>query len=510
MLLSGTDNHIAGLGAMWEQMRATPDIFARRRGYEGYLNFDVAALPEVMSDNGYFTVMSGKWHLGMKRDVAPAARGFQKVFTYLAGAGNHFNNEPQLEEGIPRLPSLCGDGLWMEDDHFLNRKTDLPDDFYSTKSFTDKMLEYLQARTAGEREKPFFAYLPYTAPHWPLQAPPEVISKFRGWYEDGPLALRERRLQNLRELGLVPPDIEPAPIVDLGTSSWANLAPKQQQRSSRAMEIFAAMVDQIDHHLGRVLGYLRETDELDDTAVLFLSDNGAEGCILEAVPVLAGASLADVIARHYDNELDNMGTASSCVWYGPQWASAATAPSRAFKAYATEGGIRCPCISRWPPRHLPQSPRNVVCHSFTTVMDIMPTILDLAEISHPGMEFRGRSVVPMRGRSWRPLLTDPAVEIYDPHMDYTSWELFGVRAVRKGDWKALYQVPPKGQGQWELYNLAGDPGEIQNRAAKEPEILRELIEHYEVYYQETGMFDASLAIEMAEKAAAAVLGNYKA
>ena len=446
-------------------------------------------------------------HLGMQKDVAPCSRGFQKVFTYLAGAGNHYNNEPQLEPGIPRLPSLCGDGLWMERDRFLDRKTEIPKDFYSTKSFTDRMISFLDERTDSEMEQPFFAYLPYTAPHWPLQAPKDVIAKYRGIYDGGPDALQDRRLKQLQRLGLVPEGVEAAPITDMGTKHWAEMTIDERQKSSKAMEIFAAMVDQVDVHFGRVLGYLRSTDELDNTFIVFISDNGAEGHILEATPVLAGASLADVIAKHYDNSLENMGTSSSCVWYGPRWACASTAPARGFKAYSTEGGIRCPCIVRYP-RGI-RRPNGSVTHAFTTVMDIMPTILDLAEILHPGTRFRGRPVVLMRGKSWRRLLSGDKEEVYDSESEYTGWELFGVRAVRKGEWKALFMGPPKGNGEWQLYNLTKDPGEIYDMARVEPDILQRLIEHYEVYYQETGMFDSELAVELAAKASEQVLLSKK-
>lgn len=435
----------------------------------------------------------------MKKEIAPCSRGFQKSFTYLAGAGSHYNHEPQLDEGIPRLPSLVGTGLWMEGEKFLDRSTELPEDFYSTKSFTDRMVDFLQERNEEDKEKPFLACLTYTAPHWPLQAPKETIEKYRGLYKDGPDALRLQRLNALRRKGLVAEDVEPAPVIGMGTATWEDMTEEERQKSSRAMEVFAAMVDEVDVNLGRVLDYLRSTDELDNTFVLFMSDNGAEGQILEAFPVLAGVSLADVIEKHYDNSLENMGTGTSYIWYGPRWASAATAPSRGYKAASTEGGIRCPCIVRYPPK-IGQAAGSVT-QAFTTVMDIMPTILDLADVQHPGSKFRGRSVVSMRGKSWKRLLAGETETVYDGEFDYTGWELFGCRAVRKGKWKALLLPEPRGKGVWELYDLGKDPGEIYDLAEDEPEILRQLIEHYEVYYQETGMFDADLAVQLAAKKA---------
>lgn len=262
----------------------------------------------------------------MQTHLAPCSRGFKRSFTYLAGAGNHYNKEPQLEEGIPKFPSICSDNLWMEDDRVLDRKADMPNDFYSTKSFTDRLLEYFQSRTDTERAQPLFAYLAFTAPHWPLQAPRATIDKYKGMYDEGPEALRWNRLHALQKLGLVPEGIEPAPISAMGTRPWSELTAAERAKSSRAMECFAAMVDEIDQAIGRVLRYLRETDELDNTFIVFLSDNGAEGHILEAMPILRGVAITEVIARHYDNSIDNIGNANSCIWYGPRWASAATAP----------------------------------------------------------------------------------------------------------------------------------------------------------------------------------------
>ena len=389
----------------------------------------------------------------------------------------------------------------------LDRKADMPQDFYSTKTFTDKLLAYLDKRTATEREQPFFAYLAYTAPHWPLQAPQEVIRKYKGKYDQGPEALRWARLHALQRLGLVPQDVEPAPVTHMNTRPWDELTDAEKMKSARAMETFAAMVDQIDYHLGRVFDYLRASGELDNTFVVFLSDNGAEGHILEAMPILKGVSITEVIAKHYDNSLDNIGNHNSCVWYGPRWASAATAPSRGFKHASSEGGIRCPCIVRYP-QH-PQTSKGSVSHAFTTVMDLMPTMLDLAGVKHPAPRYQGRDVVQMRGKSWIPLLSGTSSEIHDSDQDWTGWELFGCRAVRQGDWKALLMPAPRGTGEWQLYNLRLDPGEIHDQASNEPEVLHMLIQHYELYYQETGMFDTELAVQMAERTSAELLGSFK-
>ncbi|KAI1074998.1 putative arylsulfatase [Whalleya microplaca] len=481
MLMSGTDNHIAGLGQMAEYMKFRPD-YQGRPGYEGYLNYRVAALPEILQDSGYLTLMSGKWHLGLTKEYSPYARGFDKSFVYLAGAGNHYNNEPQLD--IPGPAALNGGRFWMRNDEFLDRSQDIPKDFYSSKTFTDGLLDYFENRSRGELEKPFFAYLPYTAPHWPLQAPQEVIAKYKGYYSDGPDALRTRRLEALIERTLVPSDVEPAPMVGEVTKEWDEMNEDEKTLSARKMETYAAMVDLIDQHLSRVIAYLEKTGELDNTFVLFISDNGAEGKLLEALPVSAGMPLGEIVEKYYDNTLDNIGRANSFVWYGPRWASAATAPSRGFKAWTTEGGIRCPCIVRYPPL---AQPKGSIAHEFTTVMDILPTILDMAGIEHPGSHFRGREVVTPRGRSWVPFLNGKAENVHENGtQDVTGWELFGRRAIRRGNWKAVFTPGPD---EWELFDLSQDHGELHDLSKEKPTILHELLVEWEKYYQETGMYD---------------------
>ena len=332
--------------------------------------------------------------MGLTKETAPCSRGFDKSFTYLAGAGNHYNHEPQLDDTFKSFPAVCGDGLWMEGDRFLDRKREIRDDFYSTTSFTDSLLEYLDERTTEEKEKPFFAYLAFTAPHWPLQAPQEVVSKYSGMYDDGPDALRLRRLEALKKRGLVPEDVKPAPMVGKMPKEWQQMDIEERRHSARRMETYAAMVDLIDQSLQRVIDNLKRSGELDNTFILFMSDNGAEGRLLEALPIMQESPLV-VIQKFYDNSTENIGNHNSFVWYGPRWACAATAPSRGMKSWTTEGGIRCPCVIRYP-----KFARSAtVTHEFCTVMDILRTVLDLAGVHHPGKSFRGREVVQPRGSS---------------------------------------------------------------------------------------------------------------
>ncbi|EXK49117.1 arylsulfatase [Fusarium oxysporum f. sp. lycopersici 4287] len=485
MLFSGTDNHIAGLGQMTEHMARFMDKYKNRPGYEGYLNFRVAALSEILQDAGYHTIMSGKWHLGTTNETSPHARGFDNSYVFLSGCCNHYNYEPQLDDPAHGFFTPMNAGkFWMQDDRFLDRKNpeDIPDDFYSTTTFSEKLIDYLKDRK--DTEQPFFAYLPFTAPHWPLQAPRETIEKYKGVYDDGPAALRKRRLANLVELGLISEDTEPAPMT---VELWDKMSPTEKAESARKMEVYAAMVDLIDVNIGRVVDYLDSVDELDNTFVLFMSDNGAEGAMLEAVPMMGSVgSVPRIINKYYNNSIDNMGMADSYIWYGPEWACASMAPSRGFKTWITEGGIRCPCLVRYPPFSKAGGSHT---DSFCTVMDILPTILDLAGVRLPGSKFRGREVFPVRGSSWVSHLEDQAPAFHDEEKEITGWELFGLRAIREGRWKALYMTAPRGKDKWELYNLKNDPGELHDLADNNPDIMDRLINLWEIYYSETGMFD---------------------
>jgi arylsulfatase A-like enzyme len=431
-------------------------------------------------------------HLGLTKETSPSARGFEKDFTYLAGCGNHFNNEPQLDDASFNMPALKSDGLWMENGEFLDRKKDLPKDFYSTTTITDKMIEIFEGRDEKAKEKPFFAYLAYTAPHWPLQAPQDRIANYRGVYDDGPEALRDRRLKALIERELIPADVEPGPMMGLEVPEWEDKSADERILSSRRMETYAAMVELIDEQLQRVIDYLSATGELDNTFVLFMSDNGAEGKFLEALPILGGSLLTPVIQKFYDNSLENIGNANSFVWYGARWAGAATAPSRGFKTYTFEGGIRCPCIIRYP--KLERSGNGSISHEFVTCMDILPTMLDLAGVQHPHPTFHGREVVAPRGKSWVPYLNSQSDKVHSEEHDVTGWELFGRRAIRRGKWKAVFTPAPQGSEEWELYNIEADPGEIHDLAEKEPTILQQLLQDWADYAQDTGMYDVTIKL----------------
>ncbi|OAA58922.1 arylsulfatase [Niveomyces insectorum RCEF 264] len=511
MIMTGTDHHIAGLGNLieWTNVSGQNDpngtmstaVQRGMPGYEGYLNERVVAVSEILRDGGYQTLMAGKWHLGLTPERSPKARGFERSFAHLPACSNHFAYEPQLrnQDEIPEFMTMSFIALHSEDGQYV--KT-MPDDWYSSNGYGDKMLQYLKDRQENKSkdDRPFFAYLPFTAPHWPLQAPPEYVKKYRGMYDAGPDALRQTRLQRLKDLGMIAPDTEPHPVVADEVKEWAAMSAEERANSCRAMEVFAAMVECIDANVGKVVDYLEQTGELDNTFVCFLSDNGAEGAAYEAYPIVQ-SSMIDHLQKYYNNSIDNLGNRDSFIWYGPRWAQAATAPSRLYKAYTTEGGVRVPFLMK-PPVEAGACPwtqtgaaaPGSITHQFATVMDLVPTILDMAGLRHPAPTYSGREVVGMRGKSMVPYLSADAssgpVTIHEKDF-IQGWETCGRAAVRKGDWKIVFIPKPKGTEKWQLYNLATDPGEIHDLAEQEPNRLAELLKLWEQYVLETGVMPLS-------------------
>ncbi|KAJ5110623.1 arylsulfatase [Penicillium argentinense] len=491
MLMTGTDHHLTGLGQLSEIIRNSP-AHQGAPGHEGYLTDKVVAIPELLSEGGYFTVMSGKWHLGLKKEYGPHMRGFQRSFALLPGCANHYGYEPQYENILdepPRFFETAVTALHMQDGEYQPK---LPGNFYSSDHYATKMIDFLSERSDSDREKPFFAYLPFSAPHWPLQAPKASMDKYRGQYDDGPEALRQRRLQRLKDLGIVSPDVVAHEVVTAPGEplEWENMSADERAKSARSMEAFAGMVDRMDENIGRVISYLKETGEYDNTVICFMSDNGAEGASYEATP-LVGETVVQHIQKYYDNSLENIGRGNSFVWYGSRWAQAATAPARLYKMFSTEGGCRVPLILK-PVVHEKCNAGGRIVDSFCTVMDLVPTILDYAGLAHPGKVYKGRVIAPVRGVSWKPFLDSMAASHHEAstiHGDdkVFGWEIAGSGALRKGRYKITYVPLPRGPQRWELFDIANDPGETDDLSVKLPEIFSEMVRLWSVYAEEVGV-----------------------
>ena len=462
MLFSGTDNHLAGLGNMNEALAPNQ---RGRPGYEGHLNFRVVSLATLLRDANYHTYMSGKWHLGEEKVTSPRARGFDRSFALVHGGGGHFND---MGLDMDRKKAI-----YREDGNVVS----LPADFYSTRSYTDKLIEYLSIpRNDGQ---PFFAYLAYTAPHWPLQAPEESIAMYKGKYNAGYDVIYERRLEQMKQRGLLDENVSVAPRLP-GEPAWDELSASEKKIEARKMEIYAAMITDVDNNINRLLKFLEKANELDNTFIMFISDNGAEGAPLDDWPVFG-----DFMKECCDNSYENMGRPNSYVFYGQNWGRVSSGPFRMYKGFTSEGGIRVPAFVSYPGLILPGT-KN---HNFMTVMDIMPTFLELAETNHPGKEYLGRTVLPMRGKSLLPDINDENVATHGDD-EWMGWEVFGKRAIRLADWKLVLMEEPHGNGDWELYNLQLDPGEQQNLASQHPEKLAEMIKLWEKYESDNGLIDA--------------------
>ncbi len=466
MLMSGTDNHLAGLGNMAEEIRENQ----HGPGYTGYLNFRVAALPELLQNAGYHTYMAGKWHLGLTKETSPGARGFEHYFSLLQGGAGHLS---QLALVGPEPAIYEEDGVRVK----------LPNDFYSSRTYSERMIEYLENRPNDG--KPFFAYLAFTAPHWPLQAPKESIAKYTGKYDDGYDALQIARFAGMKKLGLNTPGMKITDRLPTETA-WDSLSPEDKKIEARKMEIYAAMVDDMDKYLGKVLESLKKTGDFENTFIFFMSDNGPEGAHLD----IGWDELGTWVKQCCNNSYENMGTADSYIWYGPNWARAVAPPFRMFKAFTTEGGIRVPAIVHYPK----VIPGGKTLGTMATVMDVLPTILELAQVQHPAT-FKGREVLPLRGSSMLTVLKGEKESVHDENY-VMGWELFGRQAIRRGDWKIVWEpsgIPWKPNdanvisNQWRLYNLATDPGEQIDLAKQEPGKLRALIAQWESYAKETGV-----------------------
>jgi arylsulfatase len=457
MLLTGSDNHRVGLGAMAEVRQ---DNQTGLPGFEGYLRADAPTLAERLSTAGYRTLFSGKWHLGMQDDQDPHARGFQYSFSLPAGGSNYFGRD--FQQDPTKIGGYRENGVAV---------TSLPHDFYSTDYFATKLIEQIRTSKAGANgDKPFFAYLAFTAPHFPLQAPPESIAKYRGRYDAGFEALRAQRMKRQVELGLLDPSVTAHPLMTVG---WNALSPEDQRRASRSMEIYAAMVDRLDQAVGRVVAALKETGEFDNTIIVFLSDNGAEGKDIRNVKSIELRRLQ----AESESDIDKLGSADSYVTYGPGWAQAATAPSWLYKTFATEGGTHTPAFIFGPIVKHP----GTIAKAYLHVTDIVPTILNLAGIAVQPGTFADHPAQPIDGLSWKSFLRS-GTRVYGTGTPVGN-ELFGSRSLRKGDWK----ITDLSDGVWHLFNIATDPGETRDLSAQEPKRKSELLKAWDVYAKQVGV-----------------------
>ncbi len=473
MLLSGTDNHLAGLGNMEEE---TGPNQKGKPGYEGYLNDKVVTVATLLKDAGYRTMMAGKWHLGSSVELGPESRGFQDVFVLPVGAANHF----QQIRAVGSNPKKVDKAPYRENGVSVN----LPEDFYSSEFFTNKLIEYIENNKSKNESQPFFAFASYTAPHWPLQAPDEFIAKYEGVYESGYEVIREERLNRIKNLNILNHTINPKSSTMWPT--WENLTETIRAKETKRMQVYAGMVEALDYHIGRLINTLENMNELSNTVVIFMSDNGAEGN--DAQIILANE---EWIPANFDNSINNMGRGNSHIGYGPRWAEVSSTPFRIFKGFTTEGGIRSPAFVTYPKFKNQQK----ISDTFSSVMDITPTLLEIAGVKHPGKTYKERAVHPIKGESLLPLLSNTKENIHDENY-VMGWELFNRRALRQGHWKLVWIENPYGNDNWELYNLLNDPLEENNLAKTNNIKLEEMVQLWNQYVKENNVIiDPDLKLE---------------
>lgn len=452
MLLTGIDHHLVGLGTMAEVLQPNQK---GKPGYEGYLNDRAVALPELLLDAGYATMIAGKWHLGEAIEQDPSRRGFAQSFTLLQGGASHFGDEWMLSADYTPVYRENG------------RRVHLSADFYSSDFYAQKLIEWLKAK---QDDRPFFAYLAFTAPHNPLQIPDDRLSKYAAAYNTGYDALARTRLARMKALGIVPNEAVPFPRPSF-ILGWEELSHQQRAESARAMEVYAAMIETIDDNVGRLLGTLKELNVYDNTLIIAFSDNGANGHTMAEYP---GTDEAWV-ARNSDNRFENFGKRGSRIATGPGWALASMTPFRMFKTFISEGGIRSPLIVKGPG----VARVGEINRTSADVRDIMPTVLEYAGVAHTGT-YKGRKVLPMQGRSMAPFLHAKEETVHD-HDHVFGFELFGWRGIRQGAWKATWIGPPVGPSDWQLFNLEQDPGETRDLSQEQTDRLLKLKALWQTY-----------------------------
>ena len=419
-LLTGLYSHQAGVGHMIQDYNLP--------GYRGFLNNQCVTIAESLKGSAYHPLMVGKWHVGEERPHWPVDRGFEHYFGLIEGADNYFR---------PQRKMALENQLW---------KPDKPG-FYMTDAFTDHAVELIDQY--GRKPDPYFLYLAYTAPHWPLHAWPQDIAKYRGKYRKGWDELRrERHARQLKEgivqakWGITPRDEE--------VPAWDKV--KNQDDEDLRMAVYAAQIDRLDQDIGRVLKKVKELGQEDDTLIMFLADNG--GCAEEGIK---GETSVPA------------GPAESFTSYGRPWANASNTPFRLYKHWVHEGGIAAPFIAYWPSMI---KKTGSLHHDRAHIIDLHATVLDAAGVAHPD-KFQGHDVLPLEGKSLVPAFENQPRELHET----IFWEHQGNRAVRQGDFKLVSQIPDT----WELYDLAADRTEMHNLATAQPDRVKSMIGLYDAW-----------------------------
>lgn len=455
MLLTGVDNHLTGLGNMKIIM---DDNQFGQPGYEGELNNNVETVSSILQRNGYKTYLSGKWHLGMSDENLPIKRGFDQSFSLMETGADNWEKKPYLPHN-------------KQVHYFENaEQVNLPDDFYSSDFYTDKMLEFLQSH---DKKQPFFAYLAFTAVHYPHQAPAALTQKYLSSYQDGWEIIKSKRYARLVQLGLMPPGLEAMQLPTV--EQWSKLSKSEQAYRTKQMAVYAGMVKRMDENIDRLLTYLKQANLFDNTVIMFMSDNGADNNEIEKI-------FPDYINNNFTTNIETLGEKGSYTNYGPSWANVSMTPLSWYKGSASEGGMRSPLIVHYPKAI--QS--GTVSHSFSYITDIVPTILDFAGLK----DNVDTSKASIMGRSQLSLLMGKTNTIYAEN-DAIGYELAGSAALFRGKYKLVRNYPPFGDKQWRLFNIEQDPVERFDLSKSKPQLMQQMLSEYQRYKKEVNMVEVS-------------------
>ena len=457
MLMTGLDNHTAGLGTIREVL---PREYSTEPGYRMALEPGVVTIAERLKRDGYRTYMTGKWHLGHGSGELPIDHGFDRSFLLDASGADNWKDQPYLP--------YYREAPWFED----REPATLPENFYSSTFLVEQLIEYIESDADAER--PFFAYLAFQAVHIPVQAPREFTQKYVDTYSVGWETIRKARWQRAQKLGLVAEDAPmSAPSATLGKWNWDALSKEQREFAARSMAVNAGMLEAMDVEIGRLINYLRENGDYDNTIFLITSDNGPEA----GDPVNTAVS-SWLKWQGYNWDIETLGERDSYVAIGPEWAQAASGPTNLFKFHAGDGGLRVPLVLAGP-----GVPIAKQVDAFSIMSDIAPTILDLARVdpAFPG-------ALPMSGRSMIPLLSGDKAQIYGPE-EPIGFETSGQAALFRGSYKLVRSMPPHGDGVWRLYNIVSDPGETSDLSQDMMDLKEELLHEYRLYANRVGVLE---------------------
>jgi arylsulfatase/uncharacterized sulfatase len=457
-LITGQDNHVVGAGTLAEaltpEMRALPAYSMKWRD-------DQQTIASRLKADGYQTFVAGKWGIGDIGANLPNRFGFERSWVLDSTGSSNYRAQPYLP--------IYTEVKWFED----GERVSLPEDFYSSRSIVDKMIEYLDG---ADPARPFFGYLSFQAVHIPVQVPREYIDKYNGVFDRGWDVMREERLQRATKLGLVPQGTRLADGPYNGRK-WEDLTEKDKAYWARVMQVNAGMMEAADVHLGRLLDHLKAKGQLDNTIVVVTSDNGPEYNTMgkTSAPATRAIERMWMSIEDWDVAYENLGQPGSLAAIGHEWASVSAAPFHLFKFSAAEGGVRVPMVMSGPGIR-----KLGVVHARSQVTDIVPTLLDAAGVTYAADEFYGRSLMP--------LLTGAADQVYG-ESDSFAIEVSGTAALYRGDWKLTRTPAPYSDGEWRLYDIVRDPGETTDLAAQRPDVFEELQQAFAAYAEEVGVFE---------------------